>query len=66
LNHPARQAWIEIAHCLLIEINDTTGLLRPNIIYLHDGLRFVDLICQKQSGRLLGHIGRITQSIGLN
>src|SRR6516165_10303035 len=38
INYSPSQAWIEIAHRPLIEINDATRRQRPHIIYLYDGL----------------------------
>src|SRR6516225_1726363 len=37
-NDSQSQAWIEMAHRPLIEINDATRRERPYIIYLDDGL----------------------------
>ena len=46
INHAQLQAWIEMAHRPLIEINDAAGRQRPHIIYLDDGL----LACSLNEG----------------
>src|SRR5262249_60178803 len=38
LDHAESQGWIEIVHCLFTEVDNATGLERPDIIYFDDGL----------------------------
>jgi hypothetical protein len=37
VDESALEGWIKVAHRLFIEVDDTTRLERPDIVYFNDG-----------------------------